>query len=187
MSNFNIRTAGTPGGEVLTQIAREVTEEEFGLELQEYTARLLETMYAANGVGLAAPQVGDSRRIIVVDAGQELASEYSSGFRCLINPFVVEQSEEVIKSEEGCLSVPYLYVAVERPISVRVNYRTPSGDTVVEDFDGFMATKVQHEIDHLNGITLLKHASNLKRSLYQKKIKKIVKRIMERQNDRQSD
>jgi len=182
MPVLNVRTAGAPGGEVLSQTAREVTEEEFGSELDAFGSAMLETMYAHNGVGLAAPQVGDSRRIIVVDGEQEYVSEYSAASYVMVNPVIVEFGEDTRSTEEGCLSVPNFYISVERPESIKVQYRTPAGDIVVKDFEGFMAVKIQHEIDHLNGTTLLKHASRLKRSRYEKKIKKIVKRILERNN-----
>lgn len=182
MSVLNVRTAGAPGGETLTVVAREVTEEEFGPELDALMSRMLEAMYSHNGVGLAAPQIGDSRRIIVVDGGVEALSEYSTTSYKMVNPVIVESSEDRETNQEGCLSVPNLYVNVERATSVKVRYQTPAGDTVVEDFDGFMAIKIQHEMDHLEGITLLKHASRLKRSRYQRKMKKIVKRILERHN-----
>lgn len=182
MPVLNIRTAEMPGGETLTVVAREVTEEEFGPELDAFMTSMLETMYTHNGVGLAAPQVGDSRRFIVLDGGQEAFSEYSTTSYKMVNPVIVESSDEREVNQEGCLSVPNLYVDVERATSIKVRYQTPAGDTVVEDFDGFMAIKIQHELDHLDGTTLLKHASRLKRSRYQRKMKKILKRIMERHN-----
>jgi peptide deformylase len=181
MPNFNIRTAGAPGCDILYEVAAEVTEDEFGEELNEHMTLMLETMYSQEGVGLAAPQVGDGRRLMVIDTGAT-NHDYGAGALKLVNPVIVEASEDMVDSIEGCLSVPTLQITVKRSASVKVNYQTPQGDTVVEEFVGVTAVIVQHELDHLNGITLLKHASRLKRSRYHKKMSKAIKRVMERYN-----
>ncbi len=181
MTQYNIRTAEAPGGAILNQVAAAVAEEEFGAELREYASSMIASMYSENGVGLAAPQIGDSRRIIVIDVGQS-NDDYGVNSLSLINPVIVESSEERVASVERCLSVPTLTVTVDRASTVKVNYRTPDGESVIEDFTGFMSIKVQHEMDHLEGITLLKHASRLKRSRYKRKMKKTIKRILERYN-----
>jgi peptide deformylase len=179
MSNFNIRTAGAPGSENLSNVSADVTENEFGEKLDQYMTKMLDSMYAQSGVGLAAPQIGDSRRLVVIDTGVTQA-DYGGGSLKLVNPVIVDRSEDIVNSVEGCLSVPTLNVSVTRSESVRVSYQTPYGDTRTEDFVGFPAVVIQHEIDHLNGITILKHASPLKRSRYNKKLEKTVKRILER-------
>jgi len=187
---MRILIPGFPGSTILNQVARDVTEDEFGDDLDAYMSEMLITMYGNNGVGLAAPQVGDSRRLIVIDTGHvgdySPASAYGGGYASgalkLVNPVILEASETEITSEEGCLSLPSMAVKVSRPDEVSVRYQTVTGDFVEEIFTGFVAVIIQHEIDHLDGITLLKHASSLKRSRFNKKLKKISKRLMERAN-----
>jgi peptide deformylase len=179
MPHFNIRTAGAPGDEILSNVSVEVTEDEFGEELDQHMSLMLETMYSQRGVGLAAPQVGDSRRLIVIDTGVS-NQDYGAGALKLVNPIIVEASEDMVNSIEGCLSVPTLKITVQRSDFIKVNYQTPTGEIITEDFTGFPAVVIQHEIDHLNGITLLKHASHLKRNRYNRKMKKAVLRILGR-------
>ena len=133
---------------------------------------MLETMYAAPGVGLAAPQVGDLRRVIVVDvarAGKDPAPI------CLANPEVIAASDDVSIFEEGCLSLPEQFASVKRPKSVCVRYRDYENKICEQEMDGFLATCVQHEIDHLNGVLFVDHISSLKRGMLLRKLTKIKK------------
>lgn len=131
---------------------------------------MAETMYAANGVGLAAPQVGNAVRAIVVDADREHRGEYVYK---LINPRIVE-SRGMIEFEEGCLSLPDLVVKVTRSKEVKVEAMLPDGSTTVIDADDLFSIALQHEIDHLDGILLTDRLSSLKRNRYkQKRLKEI--------------
>ena len=118
-------------------------------EIRALAQDMLDTMYDAPGVGLAAIQIGVPRRVITMDVSK---SETERNPLVLINPEVVWASEETRVYEEGCLSIPEYYEEVERPERVRFRYTTLEGETVEADADGLMATCVQHEIDHLDGI-----------------------------------
>jgi peptide deformylase len=128
---------------------------------------MLETMYAAPGVGLAAPQVGVDKRIIVVDAGGDGKPEPI----LLANPEIVSCEGEV-DSEEGCLSLPEFREKVKRRQKVCVKGMDERGNEQVYDAEGLLAVVFQHEIDHLDGILLLNRVSSLKRSIYKRKVKK---------------
>ena len=127
---------------------------------------MLETMYAAGGIGLAAPQIGILKRLVVVDLGQDephVSESQSLGAPRfplkLINPQIVWTSEEAQSFAEGCLSVPDHYVDVVRPARIRVSFQDPHGVPKILEAGGLLAICLQHEIDHLNGVTLLTHES----------------------------
>jgi len=130
---------------------------------------MLETMYAAPGIGLAAIQVGEPVRVIVMDLSRE--GEQPAP-RHYINPKVLWASEETAPYEEGCLSVPEIYDEVERPARVKISYLNYQGEEVVEDCEGLYAVCVQHEMDHLNGVLFIDHLSRLKRDRAVAKVKK---------------
>jgi peptide deformylase len=133
---------------------------------------MLETMYAAPGIGLAAVQIGVPKRVIVMDiSGQddEKAPLY------FVNPEIVWASEETAPYEEGCLSVPEIYDEVERPARVKLRYMNYQGQTVEEDAEGLFAVCIQHEMDHLEGVLFIDHLSRLKREQAVKKVKKQAK------------
>ncbi len=133
---------------------------------------MLETMYAAPGIGLAAIQVAVAKRMIVLDtAGED--DEKKPLF--LVNPEVTWESEERSVYSEGCLSVPEHYADVERPASVRVKYLDYNGEMQEGLMDGLTATCVQHEIDHLNGVVFIDYLSKLKRNMIVKKVQKAQK------------
>jgi peptide deformylase len=134
---------------------------------------MLDTMYDAPGVGLAAIQIGVPKRIVTMDVSK---SETERNPLVLINPEVVWSSDETRAYEEGCLSIPEYYEEVERPERVRFRYTTLDGETVEGDADGLMATCVQHEIDHLNGVLFIDYLSKLKRDRVTKKFAKAAKR-----------
>ncbi len=135
-------------------------------EILQLLQDMAETMYANNGVGLAAPQVGRNLRLIVVDAKR---GEEESRLLRLINPRITEKSGE-IKSEEGCLSLPELIVEVDRFERVQLEALLPSGEPVIIEADGLLAIAFQHETDHLDGTLLVDRLSSLRRSLYGRKM-----------------
>ncbi len=142
-------------------------------EIRRLADDMLETMYDAPGVGLAAIQIGVPVRMVTMDVSK---SEDERQPLVLINPEIVWASEEKRVYEEGCLSIPEYYEEVERPDRVRFRYMNLQGETVEQDADGLMATCVQHEIDHLNGVLFIDHLSKLKRDRVMTKFKKAAKR-----------
>ncbi len=145
---------------------------DFDVALAELARDLLETMYAAPGVGLAAPQVGINKRLCVVDVtgGEEAAGHY-----VLANPRVIEQ-EGSQKGEEGCLSIPGFTAMVRRPQRVRVQAQDLRGERVELEAEELLARALCHEIDHLDGILYLDRISPLRRDLIKRKIRKMVKK-----------
>ena len=133
---------------------------------------MLETMYAAPGIGLAAPQVGVLKRVIVLDIDRE---EVKTGPMVMANPEIVEASDEDATYEEGCLSLPEHYSEVVRPAKVRVRFLDRDGKRQELDCEGLLATCVQHEIDHLDGILFVDHISALKRNMILRKLLKARK------------
>jgi peptide deformylase len=142
-------------------------------EIRRLAEDMLETMYDAPGVGLAAIQVGVPKRIVTMDVSK---SETERAPLVLINPEILWASEEKRVYEEGCLSIPEYYEEVERPDRVRFRYMSLDGQTVEQDADGLMATCVQHEIDHLNGILFIDYLSKLKRDRVMTRFRKAAKR-----------
>jgi peptide deformylase len=130
---------------------------------------MLETMYAAPGIGLAAIQIGEPVRVIVMDLAREGEEPAPRHF---VNPEIVWASEETAPYEEGCLSVPEIYDEVERPARVRIKYLNYQGEAVEEDCEGLYAVCIQHEMDHLNGVLFIDHLSRLKRDRAVAKVKK---------------
>jgi len=133
---------------------------------------MLETMYAAPGIGLAAIQVGEPVRVIVMDLSR---GEDPKTPRFFVNPEVVWASDELFVYEEGCLSVPDIYDEVERPAKVRVRYLGYDGKPVEEEAEGLYAVCIQHEIEHLEGVLFIDHLSRLKRDRAVAKVKKAAK------------
>ncbi|WP_372397429.1 peptide deformylase [Azospirillum sp. HJ39] len=133
---------------------------------------MVETMYDANGIGLAAPQVGVLDRVIVVDVHDK--GEQPNPIR-LANPEIVWSSDEKAVCEEGCLSVPEQYAEVTRPQRIRVRYLDERNQPQELEADGMLATCLQHEIDHLNGVLFVDYLSTLKRGILLKKVQKLQK------------
>jgi peptide deformylase len=133
---------------------------------------MLETMYAAPGIGLAAVQVGVPKRVIVMDLARQDEPRQP---RYFVNPEIVWASEETAPYEEGCLSVPEIYDEVERPAQVRIRYLNYQGERIEEEADGLFAVCIQHEMDHLEGVLFIDHLSRLKREQAIKKVKKQAK------------
>ena len=138
---------------------------------------MLETMYDAPGIGLAAPQVGELRRVIVLDIDRE---EVKTGPLFMANPEIIAASDEDLTYEEGCLSVPEHYSDVVRPARVTVRYLDRDGATREMACEGLLATCVQHEIDHLDGILFIDHISSLKRNMI---LRKLLKARKEQERD----
>jgi len=141
-------------------------------ELRALMDDMLETMYAAPGIGLAAIQVGVPKRVIVMDLARDGEAPQPRHF---VNPEILWASEETAPYEEGCLSVPEIYDEVERPAQVKLKYLNYRGDEVVEDAEGLFAVCIQHEMDHLDGVLFIDHLSRLKREQAIRKVKKFVK------------
>jgi peptide deformylase len=133
---------------------------------------MLETMYAAPGIGLAAIQVGEPKRVIVMDLAK---GDEPKAPRYFVNPEIVWASEETAPYEEGCLSVPEIYDEVERPAKVKLRYLGYHGEPVEEEAEELFAVCIQHEIDHLNGVLFIDHLSRLKRDRAVSKVKKAAK------------
>lgn len=166
MAVLEILTAPHP---VLAAKARAVRTDEFGPKLKTLLSDMAETMYAAPGVGLAAPQVGDGRRIIVADLaddGSEKNPQRGKHLVFMVNPEIIERSKETIVWEESCLSVPEYYQDVTRAKRVRVRWLDGDGGGHEAWYEEYPAIILQHELDHLEGVTLLERSSRLKKSRY---------------------
>ena len=142
-------------------------------ELRRLMDDMLATMYDAPGVGLAAPQIGISRRLIVMDAARD---EDPRDPLVMVNPEILERSDELRIHEEGCLSIPEITAEVERPAGARVAFLDREGKPQEVELEGIWATIVQHEIDHLNGVLFIDYLSRLKRDMIVKKFTK-AKRV----------
>ncbi len=148
----------------------------FDDELKQFVSDMFDTMYHEEGIGLAAVQVGVLKRVLVTDVtwrtreevGTEIGTQY-----VLINPEIVPDDAEQIPYKEGCLSFPGQFADVVRPEYVTVRYQTVTGEKKEERFEGLLATCIQHEIDHLNGITFVDHISSVKRDMILRKLVKL--------------
>ncbi|CAM5444513.1 peptide deformylase [Mycolicibacterium aubagnense] len=155
---------------VLRQVSKPV--ERIDEPLLKLADDMLETMYDAPGIGLAAIQIGEPLRMLVIDLAKEGEPPAPHVF---INPDVLESGSERSVYEEGCLSIPDYYAEVERPATVRVRYLDRDGRLQEIEANGLMATCLQHEIDHLNGVLFIDHISKLKRDMVVKKFKKLAR------------
>jgi peptide deformylase len=155
---------------VLKQVSAPVTTVDD--DLRALMDDMLETMYAAPGIGLAAIQIGVAKRVIVMDISRQ---EEPPAPRYFVNPQILWASEETLPYEEGCLSVPEIYDEVERPAQVKLRYLNYQGETVEEEAEGLYAVCIQHEMDHLDGVLFIDHLSRLKREQAVKKVKKQAK------------
>lgn len=153
------------GAPVLRERAREV--QEIDEELRLLIADMFETMYDAEGVGLAAPQVGVGKRVLVIDVREEGQERFA-----LVNPQLTEASKQREKGEEGCLSIPGVSAGVERPARVVVEGLNEDGRPVRVEADGLLARALQHEIDHLDGVLFIDRLAPLQRSMLLKKYRK---------------
>ncbi|MEI1247185.1 peptide deformylase [Rhizobium aouanii] len=155
---------------VLRQLSKPI--ERVDSDLQRLADDMLETMYDAPGIGLAAIQIGVPRRMLVIDIAREGEEKQPQVF---INPEIIKSSDERSVYEEGCLSIPDYYAEVERPAVVSVKYLDRNGKEQTVEADGLLATCLQHEIDHLNGVLFIDYISRLKREMVIKKFTKAAK------------
>jgi peptide deformylase len=174
----------------LKVVSTPVEPHEFGPELNQLVEDMFETMYDAPGIGLAAIQVGVPKRVLVIDLqpddpdAEPVECTHHGGHkhthpatkkepRVFINPVILDPADQLSTYQEGCLSVPEIYADVDRPATCRVRYQDLDGNTHEEALDGLMATCLQHEMDHLEGILFIDHLSRLKRAMVLKKLEKI--------------
>ena len=145
---------------------------EITAEIRALLANMAETMYTAPGIGLAAPQVGESYRLIVIDVGSDEASGRRARLYKLINPEIVAR-EGATETEEGCLSVPEIREVVKRAAKVQVRALNENGQEEDIEAEGLLAVCLQHEIDHLDGVLFIDHLSRLKQMLVKSKYNKL--------------
>lgn len=144
-------------------------------DLRQLADDMLETMYDAPGIGLAAPQVGVLQRLLVMDCVKD--EDATPEPMVLVNPKIIAASEETNVYDEGCLSIPDQYAEVTRPAVVTVEWLDLGGKTVQQEFDGLWATCVQHEIDHLNGKLFIDYLKPLKRQMITRKMQKLKREL----------
>ena len=144
-------------------------------EIRTIISNMFDTMYAENGVGLAATQVDIHQRIVVIDVSENKEHPY-----VLINPEIIRKSDDTLINEEGCLSVPEVYDSVERPNKLRIEALDENGEKIDEEVEGLLAVCIQHEMDHLNGVIFVDYLSRLKQTRARDKVRKVLK-IREKQ------
>jgi peptide deformylase len=173
-----IREIITVPNPLLKQVSRPVDKVDDAL--RALMDDMLETMYDAPGIGLAAIQIGEPVRVIVMDLQEkpEGAPEDAEGVknpRYFVNPEIIWKSEDTLPYEEGCLSVPEIYDEVQRPAHVKIRYLNYQGEQVEEEAEGLFAVCIQHEMDHLEGVLFIDHLSKLKRDRAVLKVKKLTR------------
>ncbi|HEY4533940.1 MAG TPA: peptide deformylase [Fusobacterium sp.] len=166
---YEIKKYGDP---VLRKVAEKV--EEVNNDIREILRNMVETMYATDGVGLAAPQVGISLRMFVCDIG----SSEESNVKKIINPSITPLTEETISVEEGCLSIPGIYKKVERIAKLKLEYQNEQGEFMEEILEGFPAIVVQHEYDHLEATLFVDRVSPMAKRMIAKKLQALKKETM---------
>jgi peptide deformylase len=163
-----VKTILTEPNKILRQLSKPV--EKVGKDEQELMKDMLDTMYAANGIGLAAIQIGVPKRIIVMDISKDEKNKKPKYF---VNPIIKNKNSKKETYEEGCLSVPNQFAEIERPSKCDVEYLDYNGKKQILHAEGLLATCIQHEIDHLEGILFIDYLSKLKRSMIVKKLSKL--------------
>ena len=172
---MTIRTIITEPNEILRQVSKPVLE--VGNEERKLMDDMLQTMYAANGIGLAAIQIGIPKRIIVMD----ISKDGNKNPLFFVNPIIKNKDKEKTTYEEGCLSVPEFFAEIDRPKYCEVEYLDYNGKDKILKADGLLATCIQHEMDHLEGILFIDYLSKLKKTMIVKKLsqkKNIPERII---------
>jgi len=152
---------------LLRQVSQPV--DEVNTEIQKLMDDMLETMYSANGIGLAAIQIGVPKNLIVIDL---LTKEKKKNPMFFVNPKILKKSSKMSKYEEGCLSIPNLFAEIQRPSECEIEYLDYEGNKKSLKATGLLATCIQHEIDHLKGILFIDYLSKLKRNIILKKLSK---------------
>ena len=165
---MSVKTILTEPNKILRQISKSVKG--VGIEEKKLMDDMLDTMYAANGIGLAAIQIGIPKRIIVMDVSKDENKKEPMYF---VNPVIKNKNSEKATYEEGCLSVPDQFAEIERPNTCEVEYLDYDGKKQTLKADGLLATCIQHEMDHLEGILFIDYLSKLKKSMIIKKLSKI--------------
>ena len=165
---MTVKTILTEPNKLLRQISKKV--ERVGKEEQKLMDDMLDTMYAANGIGLAAIQISIPKRIIVMDLSKEKEKKEP---RYFVNPIIKNKNSLKSTYEEGCLSVPDQFAEIDRPSKCEVEYLDYNGEKKILMADGLLATCIQHEMDHLEGILFIDYLSKLKRSMIIKKLSKL--------------
>ncbi len=165
---MSVKIILTEPNKLLRQVSK--TVEKVGEEERMLMDDMLDTMYAAPGIGLAAIQIGVPKRIIVMDISRDENKKEPMYF---VNPVIKNKNEEKAKYEEGCLSVPEQFAEIERPNACEVEYLDYEGKKQMLNADGLLATCIQHEMDHLEGILFIDYLSKLKKSMIIKKLSKI--------------
>jgi peptide deformylase len=164
---MSVKLILTEPNKILRQISQPVKN--VGKEERELMDDMLETMYAAPGIGLAAIQIGIPKRVIVMDISNNKNKKEP---RYFVNPVIKNKNSEKAKYEEGCLSVPNQFAEIERPNTCEVEYLDYEGNKKILKADGLLATCIQHEMDHLEGILFIDYLSKLKKSMIIKKLSK---------------
>ena len=167
-------------------VSSPVEADEFNDELKTLVEDMFETMYDAPGIGLAAIQVGVPKRLLVIDlqqpdedaepeVGEDGVERYPTKNepRVFVNPEILDPADELATYQEGCLSIPEIFADIDRPATCTVRYQDLDGNTHEEAMEGLMATCIQHEMVHLEGIVFIDHLSRLKRNMALKKLKKM--------------
>ena len=149
-------------------------------EVSRFMHEMLETMYKSSGVGLAAPQVGELRRVIVVDVAEEQDAKHAF---MMADPEISWRSEELFTYREGCLSIPGQYAEVTRPKRIRLHYTDVNNNRIEMEAEDLLSTCIQHEIDHLNGVLFVDYVSKLKRDMMLKRVEKAQRLAAEEQQD----
>ena len=162
-----IKTILTEPNKILRQVSKRV--EKVGEEEKKIMDDMLETMYQANGIGLAAIQIGIPKRIIVIDLAK---GEEKKNPMYFVNPVIKNKNQNLATYEEGCLSVPDQFAEVNRPSTCEVEYLDYNGEKKILKAEGLVATCIQHEMDHLQGILFIDYLSKLKKSMIIKKLSK---------------
>ncbi|NME35248.1 MULTISPECIES: peptide deformylase [Fusobacterium] len=160
---YEIRTYGDSCLNEKSEKVENITD-----EIKSILEDMVETMHEATGVGLAAPQVGINKRFFVLDVGDKI-------IRKIINPKILEMSEEYTETDEGCLSVPGIYKKVKRAARIKVKYQNIDGEVIEEEMTGFLAKAFQHEYDHLEGKLFIERISPVSRKIISKKLHLIKK------------
>ncbi|HEY8402772.1 MAG TPA: peptide deformylase [Cytophagaceae bacterium] len=165
------------GDPVLKKQAEDIAKG--SVDVKKLAEDMFETMYNANGVGLAAPQIGKAIRMFVVDAAPMDEENLKDFKKVFVNPTIVEESEEEWAYEEGCLSIPGIRSEVMRPEKIKVHYFDENWKEYEEEFDGLAARVIQHEYDHIEGILFVDHLSGIKKRLLKNKLLNISKGIVD--------
>ena len=165
---MTVKTILTEPNKLLRQIS--IPVEKVGKEEKQLMDDMLETMYAANGIGLAAIQIGVPKRIIVMDLSKDKSEKEPKYF---VNPVIKNKDSVKARYEEGCLSVPNQFAEIDRPKECQVEYLDYNGEKKILKAEGLLATCIQHEMDHLEGILFIDYLSKLKKSMIIKKLSKM--------------